>query len=73
MILNFLRTLQTYNVDRQVPDSAGTATAYLCGVKTNIGVIGANQKVVRGDCDAMSAENNVDSILHWSLAEGIRL
>ncbi|KFW81459.1 Intestinal-type alkaline phosphatase, partial [Manacus vitellinus] len=23
---------KTYNVDRQVPDSAGTATAYLCGV-----------------------------------------
>ncbi|NXP53194.1 PPBI phosphatase, partial [Heliornis fulica] len=26
---------KTYNVDRQVPDSAGTATAYLCGVKGN--------------------------------------
>ena len=27
--------LKTYNVDRQVPDSAGTATAYWTGVKTN--------------------------------------
>ncbi|NWU39780.1 PPBI phosphatase, partial [Hylia prasina] len=26
---------KTYNVDRQVPDSAGTSTAYLCGVKGN--------------------------------------
>jgi alkaline phosphatase len=64
---------KTYNVDRQVADSAGTATAFLCGVKTNIGVIGVNQNVVKGDCEAMSAENNVDSILHWSLKEGKRV
>ena len=30
--------LKTYNVDRQTPDSAGTATAYFTGVKTNIEV-----------------------------------
>lgn len=28
---------KTYNVDHQVPDSAGTATAFLEGVKTNAG------------------------------------
>ena len=28
---------KTYNVNQQVPDSAGTATAYLCGVKTDSG------------------------------------
>ena len=28
---------KTYNVDSQVPDSAGTATAYLEGVKTDGG------------------------------------
>ncbi|KFU84244.1 Intestinal-type alkaline phosphatase, partial [Chaetura pelagica] len=31
---------KTYNVDRQVPDSAGTATAYLCGVKGNYQTVG---------------------------------
>ena len=31
--------LKTYNVDRQTPDSAGTATAYWTGVKTNIEVV----------------------------------
>ena len=31
--------LKTYNVDRQTPDSAGTATAYWSGVKTNIKVV----------------------------------
>lgn len=28
---------KTYNVDQQVPDSAGTGTAFLNGVKTNAG------------------------------------
>ena len=28
---------KTYNTDQQVPDSAGTATAFLCGVKANRG------------------------------------
>lgn len=31
---------KTYNVNKQVPDSAGTATAIFTGVKTNYGVIG---------------------------------
>ena len=30
--------LKPYNVDRQTPDSAGTATAYWTGVKTNFEV-----------------------------------
>ena len=28
---------KTYNTDAQVPDSAGTSTAFSCGVKTDIG------------------------------------
>ena len=28
---------KTFNVDQQVPDSAGTATAFLTGVKTDAG------------------------------------
>ena len=32
---------KTYNVNQQVSDSAGTATAYLCGVKTNSGKTGS--------------------------------
>ena len=38
---------QTYNVNRQVPDSAGTATAYLTGVKANYATIGVDQSVRR--------------------------
>merc|ERR1711990_685904 len=32
--------IKTYNTDRMVPDSAGTATAYLTGAKTRKGMIG---------------------------------
>lgn len=42
-------TVQTYNADYQVPDSAGTATAYLCGVKANMGTLGVDERVQKGD------------------------
>lgn len=32
---------KTYNVNQQVPDSAGTATAFLCGVKSDSGKTGS--------------------------------
>ena len=35
---------KTYNVNQQVADSAGTATAFLCGVKTNSGKTGSPSK-----------------------------
>ena len=35
VVIIFLDFLQTYNTDYQTPDSAGTATAFLCG-KLNI-------------------------------------
>jgi len=63
---------KTYNVNHQVADSAGTATAFLTGVKTNLGVIGVNEKVTRKNCDQMSTDNSVTSILRWSLNEGKR-
>lgn len=31
---------KTYNTDNQVPDSAGTATALLSGIKTSMGTVG---------------------------------
>nr|AFH96950.1 alkaline phosphatase [Spodoptera exigua] len=62
---------KTYCVNAQVPDSACTATAYLCGVKTNSGVIGLNAEVVRGDCEASTdASRHVKSIAEWALDDG---
>ena len=47
---------KTYNVDAQTPDSAGTMTAMVSGVKTDVGVIGVDEDVVRGEC--ASADGN---------------
>ena len=64
--------LQTYNVNRQTPDSAGTATAYLCGVKANYGTLGVDSRVAREDCSVYTdnPDTHVESILDWSLAAG---
>lgn len=42
---------KTYCVDRQVADSACTATAYLGGVKANFETIGVSARVPNQDCD----------------------
>jgi alkaline phosphatase len=48
---------KTYNTNQQTPDSAGTMTAIMTGVKTKAGLIAVNQNVVLGDCN--SARGNV--------------
>lgn len=45
-----LALVKTYNVNAQTPDSAGTGTAMMSGVKTKAGVVGVNENVNRGDC-----------------------
>jgi len=42
---------KTYAVDRQVADSASTATAMLTGVKTRFRTLGVDESVVDGDCE----------------------
>ncbi|XQF91219.1 alkaline phosphatase [Pseudoalteromonas espejiana] len=44
--------VKTYNVDAQTPDSAGTMTAMISGVKTDVGVIGVNENIERGVCSS---------------------
>lgn len=60
---------QTYCQDSQVTDSASSATAYLCGVKTNIGTIGVDASARYGDCPSQQGAD-LTSILDWSLAQG---
>jgi alkaline phosphatase len=58
---------KTYAVNRQVADSANTATAYLCGVKANYGTIGVGPEVSIGDCVGMTnATNHALSIAYYS-------
>jgi len=61
---------RTYNVDRSTSDSAGTATAYLCGVKANMGTIGVTDQVQYGNCSAVSDDTIVRSALKESIAAG---
>lgn len=59
---------KTYNVDKQVPDSAGTATAIFCGSKTDYGAIGMD--TTRSKVDA--GQGRLKSIMDWAQAEGKR-
>ncbi|XP_071524104.1 alkaline phosphatase-like [Panulirus ornatus] len=63
--------LKTYTVDRQVPDSAATATAFLCGVKGNFFTIGVDPAVTLGDCAASrNPIYHTSSILQWAQEAG---
>jgi alkaline phosphatase len=68
--LPYLALAKTYNTDQQVPDSAGTATAIMTGVKTQAGVIGVNQNVQRGDCKSAQG-NGVQTILEFAAKAGL--
>lgn len=67
---NFPNTalVKTYNTDVQTPDSAGTMTAIMTGVKTDSGTIGVNQNVINGDC---SSEAGTEQITALEMAEKI--
>ncbi|XP_072247883.1 alkaline phosphatase, tissue-nonspecific isozyme [Leuresthes tenuis] len=60
---------KTYSVDFQIPDSAATATAYLCGVKSNLNIIGVNAAARNGVCKTQKG-NEVTSILKWAKDAG---
>ncbi|XP_020810979.1 alkaline phosphatase 4 [Drosophila serrata] len=59
---------KTYNVDKQVPDSAGTATALFSGSKTHYGAIGVD--ATRSKTNAKTGR--VQSIMEWAQKEGKR-
>lgn len=62
---------RTYCIDRQVADSACTATAYLGGVKANFFTIGVNGKVKLEDCKGeKDPENHVHSLAYWAQKAG---
>ncbi|MDN4500831.1 alkaline phosphatase [Alteromonadaceae bacterium BrNp21-10] len=58
----FAGLAKTYNVDAQTPDSAGTMTAMMSGVKTDVGVIGVNENIVRGDCSTVDGNELITAI-----------
>jgi len=63
--------IKTYNVNKQVPDSAGTATAYLTGVKANFETIGVGPRVDSSETDCKKIqENSVNSFLEEARKSG---
>jgi len=61
---------KTYNVDQTVPDSAGTATAFMTGVKSNAGVISVNEHTIYENCSS-SKGNDVLSIIMMAEKAGL--
>lgn len=63
--------LQTYTVDKQVPDSAATATALFCGIKANFKTVGVDSSVKYENC--LTGTNKkawVKSVINWAQEAG---
>lgn len=67
----YLATAKTYCVNRQVADSACTATAYLSGVKTNYGMINVGPHVPRYNCAYNRTESEFLGLLKWAQDAGM--
>ena len=61
---------KTYNTDSQVPDSAGTMSAMVTGIKTDRGVLSVNQQVTRSNCNS-SLGNEVPTFLEIAEQKGM--
>ena len=54
-----------------MPDSAATATAYLCGVKTNYETIGIDSGVTFNNCEqSKDPAHRTPSMLRWAQEAG---
>lgn len=62
--------VRTYEVDAQTPDSAGTMSAIMSGIKTRYGVVNVTQRVHRGDCPSATG-NAAMSALELASAAGL--
>ncbi|XP_068248908.1 alkaline phosphatase-like [Palaemon carinicauda] len=59
--------VKVYNTDRQVPDSAATATAFLTGTKGNFYTIGLDSSVSMNQClKSRDPETWQSSVLEWA-------
>ncbi|KAM3876368.1 alkaline phosphatase, intestinal, tandem duplicate 1 [Diretmus argenteus] len=65
----YLALSKTYSVDKQVADSASTATAYHCGVKANAKTVGLSANAVAYDCNTTFG-NEVYSVMRRAKAQG---
>ncbi|PIK46356.1 putative alkaline phosphatase, tissue-nonspecific isozyme [Apostichopus japonicus] len=61
---------KTYNTNSQVADSAGTATAFLSGVKTKLGVLGYDDNIIPSDCSSEAKAEKLSTILDDAITAG---
>ncbi|MGR8935820.1 MAG: alkaline phosphatase [Gammaproteobacteria bacterium] len=67
--LPYVALSKTYNTNQQTPDSAGTMTAMMTGVKTKAGLIAVNQNAVLGDCGSAKG-NELPTLLEQAETAG---
>ena len=60
---------KTYNINQQTPDSAGTMSAIMTGVKTKAGVISVDSMVDLDDCDSGKNHQRM-TLLEWAENNG---
>lgn len=65
----FVALSRTYNVDLLTPDSAGTATAFLTGVKTIASVVGVDANIQKKNCSSVE-KAKIMSIAKSAMEEG---
>lgn len=61
---------KTYNTNLQTPDSAGTMTAMMTGVKTKAGVVSLDSRVLKGDCNSAKG-SEVTTLLELAEESGM--
>lgn len=70
--LPYVAMSKTYSTNQQTADSAPTMTAMVTGVKTNDGVLSADQSVKNGDIDnALVQANRLTTILEMAEIKGL--
>ena len=55
---------KTYNTNQQTPDSAGTMTAMMTGMKSKAGVISVGQAMTRGNCSNITGNTLTTALEH---------
>ena len=62
--------VRPHTVDAQIPDSAGTMSAIMTGVKTRSGVISVTPKYQRGDCKSVF-EDPPETLMEFAKRKGL--
>lgn len=60
---------KTYNTNQQTPDSAGTMTAMMTGIKTKAGFIGIDEQSERANCESFMTSDKPELMTALELAE----